>query len=93
LLSRGRYTVELLSDYSRRYGPDAVEPFKLASDSPELIDSLDVLSIEHVPSKPRYIKTLDGSSAGFKMTRHVLLLRLTGGSARISQPSAPDRAF
>jgi hypothetical protein len=53
LLSGCRDTVEFLSDYSRRYGADTVELLKLASDSPELIASLDVLSIEHVPGKPR----------------------------------------
>jgi hypothetical protein len=53
LLSGCRYTVEFLSDDSRRYGADTVEPLKLSSDSPELIASLDVLPMEHVPGKPR----------------------------------------
>ena len=53
LLSGCRYTVELLSDYSHRYGSDAVEPLKLASDSSKLIDRLDVLPMEHVPGKLR----------------------------------------
>jgi len=53
LLSGCRYTVEFLSDDSRRYGSKTFEPLKLASDSPELIDRLDVLSMEHVPSKLR----------------------------------------
>jgi hypothetical protein len=53
LLSGCRDTVEFLSDDSGCYGSDAVEPLKLASDSPELIASLDVLSIEHIPGKPR----------------------------------------
>jgi hypothetical protein len=53
LLSGCRDTVEFLSDYSRRYGSDALQLLKLASDSPELIASLDVLSMEHVPGKPR----------------------------------------
>jgi hypothetical protein len=53
LLSGCRDTVEFLSDYSRCYGADTVELLKLANDSPELIASLDALSIEHVPGKPR----------------------------------------
>jgi hypothetical protein len=66
LLSGCRDTVEFLSDHSRRYGSDAVEPLKLASDSPKLIDRLDVLSMEHVPSKLRQIETLNESSLGSK---------------------------
>jgi hypothetical protein len=84
LLSGCRYTVEFLSDDSRRYGSDAVEPLKLASDSPELIDRLDVLSMEHVPGKLRYIKTLNGPLAGLNMARHMLFPRLTGGSTVVS---------
>ena len=38
---------------SHRYGSKAFEPLKLASDSPELIDRLDVLPMEHVPGKLR----------------------------------------
>jgi hypothetical protein len=71
LLSGCRYTVEFLADYSCRDGSDAVELLKLASDGPKLIDCLDVLSIEHVPGKLRYIKTLNGSFAGLKMMRHL----------------------
>jgi hypothetical protein len=89
LLSGCRYTVEFLANYPRRDGSDAVELLKLASDSPKLIDFLDVLSIEHVPGKLRYIKTLNRSFAGLKMTRHLPLLSLKGGSARISQPPVP----
>jgi hypothetical protein len=66
LLSGCRYTVEFLSDDARRDGSDAFEPLKLASDSPELIDRLDVLSMEHVPSKLRQIETLNESSLGSK---------------------------
>jgi hypothetical protein len=84
LLSGCRYTVEFLSDDARRDGSDAFEPLKLASDSPELIDRLDVLSVEHVPGKLRYIKTLNGSFTGLKMTRHMLFPRLTGGSTVVS---------
>jgi hypothetical protein len=53
LLSGCCDTVELLSDYLRRYGSDAVELIKLASDSPELIDGLDVLSTEYFPGEAR----------------------------------------
>jgi hypothetical protein len=61
-----RDTVELQPDGVRRLGSDAVEPLKLASDSPKLIDRLDVLSMEHVPSKLRQIETLNESSLGSK---------------------------
>jgi hypothetical protein len=89
LLSRGRDTVEFLSDCARRCGSDALELLKPASDSPELTNGLDVLSMEHVPGKLRQMETLNRSLAGFKMTRHLLLLSLAGGSARISQSPAP----
>jgi hypothetical protein len=41
------------SDCLRRFGSDAVEPLKLTSDSPELIDRVDVLSAEHGPGEAR----------------------------------------
>jgi hypothetical protein len=53
LLSGCRYTVEFLSDYSRRYGSDAVETLELTSDCPELTDRPNVLSMENVPGEPR----------------------------------------
>ena len=53
LLSGCRDTVEFLSDCSHRYGSEAVQPLKLASDSPELIDRLDVLSAKHLPGEAR----------------------------------------
>jgi len=53
LLSGCRNTVELLSDGAHCYGSEAFELLEPASDSPELIDSLDVLSMEHVPGKLR----------------------------------------
>ena len=79
LLSGCRYTVEFLSDDSRRNRSDAIELLKLASHSPKLIDRLDILPMQHVPGKLRQIETLNGSFAGWEMTRHLLFLSLTGG--------------
>lgn len=80
LFSGCRYTVEFLSDDSRRNGSDAVQVLKLGSDRPQLIDRLDALSVEHVPGKLRQIETLNGPFAGWEMTRHLLFLSLIGGA-------------
>ncbi|WP_262271756.1 hypothetical protein [Microvirga yunnanensis] len=41
-----RRTVELLFDGARRYGTKPFDPHKMLSDSPELIDGPDVISVE-----------------------------------------------
>jgi hypothetical protein len=70
-------------------GPDASELLKLTSNSPELTQGADALSMEHLPGKCREIESLNGPCVGFRMMGHMQLLSFIGGSARISQPSVP----
>jgi hypothetical protein len=93
LLSGCRYTVEFLSDNSRRNGSDSVDVLELASDRPQLIDGLDALSVEHVPGKLGQIESLNGPFAGWEMTGHLLFLSLTGGAhASLNRKACWDRA-
>jgi hypothetical protein len=53
VLTGCRYTVEFSSNSLRRLGPDAGELLKLTSNSPELAQGADALSMEHLPGEMR----------------------------------------
>jgi hypothetical protein len=67
-------TRELFSDGERRFGSDAFEALDPASESPELIESSDVLSLEHIPGIWRQTQTFNGTWAIFVVTRHLVCL-------------------
>ena len=79
---------ERSSDCLHRPGLDAIELCKPVSIGPELINSLNVLTLQQLPGDCGQVKTFNGPCAGIIEMGHGMLVSLAGGSAG-SQPPTP----
>ncbi len=88
-LSQWGHIGERQSDHVRHSWSNAIELLQPVRIRPELVQGLDVLSLQHLPGNRGQIETRNGSGAGVVKVGYRTLPWLAGGSTHISQPSVP----